>query len=234
MTGEGSTADSAMAHLVEQQARNWELARAQYPAEKPPKEKDIFEFIAISHSEGLPTGEIASRLGEQLGWPVFNKQILHEMADNDAYRERIYQSMDERDMNWLEDILVSMTIDRFGRNDYFHKLVKTVLSIARRGHAIFVSHATDLILPQANGLRIRLVATREFCAQARQHGKAEQDVAKELEQAEREHAQFVRHHFQAEEAAETRHDLIINTERFSADETLAVILAALHARGVDT
>ncbi len=235
MTDTDSTTDRAISHLVERQMRNWELAQSQDDAAPRSQEHDVFDFISVSHSAGLPTAEFASRIGEQLGWPVFDRKILQEMAGNDEHRERVYRCMDERDLTWLEEVLLGLPGDAFVRNDYFHNLVKTVLSVARRCHVVFVGHATDLILPTNHGLRIRVVASREFCAEAfaREQGVSADEAAKEVAELERERAQFIRHHFHVETDDQTRHDLIVNLERISVDGVLALILAALRARGID-
>jgi len=226
---------SAFDHLVERQVRNWELAQSQKSAKLSPADRTIFGFISISHSVGLPTAEMASRIGEQLGWPVFDREILHEMAGNDEYRERVYQHMDQRDLGWLEEVLLGLIAPAFARNDYFHNLVTTVLSIARRCHVIFVGHATDMILPRDYGLRVRLVATREFCTKAhsRKHGMTEDLAAKEIAKLADERSQFVRNHFHLDPGEQSRHDLIVNMERFSVDDALALILAAVRARDIE-
>ncbi len=54
--------------------------------------------------------------------------------------------------------------DGFSRNDYFHNLVKTVLSTTRRCHAIIAAYATDSILPANHGLRVRVVALEQCSA----------------------------------------------------------------------
>jgi len=230
------TTKHSIAHLVEKQVRNRELARAPREAWARPNEQEICDFVSISHSAGLPTGELATRLGETLGWPVFDRQILHEMADSDEYRERIYQYMDERDLGWLEEMVLGMTGEELRPDDYFRFLVETVLSIALRGHAIFVGHATDLILPAGHGLRVRVVAGRAFCAKARAeaYGREVDKAAKELEAMEEKRAQFVQRHFHMDASEETRHDLILNMERFSTNDALALILAALRICGIES
>lgn len=235
MTSEGSTTDRGFAHLVEKQMRNWELSRSQEVGEGHPHDRAVFDYISISHSVGLPTAEIASRLGDQLGWPVFDRQILREMAGNDRHRERVYQWMDERDLSWVEEICLGLTENQFNRNDYFHNLIKTVLSIARRGSVIFVGHATDLILPRDSGLRVGVVATSGYCtkAHAKEQGVSLEQAAETISEFEQERIRFLRKHFHIDSNKPTRHDLIVNVERFSSDDVLTFIVSALRARGIN-
>jgi len=84
--------------MVEKQMRNWELAKAQRLTVPEPRRAEVEDFIAISRSVGAGGNSVAVVLGEALGWPVFDKEILQTMAGDDAIRREIYASMDERDI----------------------------------------------------------------------------------------------------------------------------------------
>ncbi|RMF79739.1 MAG: hypothetical protein D6744_08860, partial [Planctomycetota bacterium] len=90
--------------LIEKQIRNWEIARAQ--RRQTPTEDDsgqaVAPFVTISRMVGSGGTEIARRLGERLGWPVFDKDLLQKMAGDDRVRVRIYEAMDERDVGWID------------------------------------------------------------------------------------------------------------------------------------
>ena len=183
--------------LVEKQMRNWELARAQRPSEPAPKVEGVHDFVTISRRAGCGGSELAALLGERLGWPVFDRELLHAMAGDDGIRKRLYESMDERDLTWLEEVLRSLMSSEFPRNDYFHRLTGTVLTVARKDHAIFLGRAADLILPRGAGLRVRLTAPVEYCAQrlaSRRRMTLDQARA-EIQRTEVERAQFVENHF---------------------------------------
>ena len=226
----------AIAKLVEKQLRNWEIAQSQRPARPEPGRKEVEDFIAGSRAVGAGGAAgagIANVLGARLGWPVFNKEILHAMAADDPTRERLYNSMDERDLSWLEESLRSLMESSFKKNDYFHRLTATVLALARQGPAVFRGRAADLILPQDRGFRVRLAASRQHCIKsyAEHHGIDLEQARTEVERIETERADFVRNHFGIDAAEQSRHDLIINLDRFSADQAVELILAGLNMRG---
>jgi cytidylate kinase len=220
---------------IERQIRNWELARQQKQETAERITRPVEEFIAISRAAGLPADDVAHALHERLGWPVFDKEILQAMSGDDAYRKRLYATMDERDLTWLEECLRALGVDRYSaRNDYFHRLRETVLALARQSHAIFVGRAVDLILPGNVGMRVRLSASHDYCVRhyAARTGVSPIAAEQEVEELERERARFILNHFGVEATEPTRHDLILNMERFTVEQAVDVILAALRLRGV--
>ncbi len=111
--------DSHVSQLIEKQMRNWELARAQ-KLEDVPEEKrpEVQDFVSVSRMVGIDGRQVASELGEQLGWPVFDRSILDEMAGDSFDRKVIYSSMDERDLTWSEDLMLGFFETKFFKRHF--------------------------------------------------------------------------------------------------------------------
>ena len=88
--------DPALDRMFEQKMRNWELGRSQGPGSSAQAPDECADYVTISNNVGGGGGDIAHLIGKHLDWPVFDRQILEEMADNDEVRARLYKSMDER------------------------------------------------------------------------------------------------------------------------------------------
>jgi len=221
--------------MIERQIRNWELARQQKIQAAAREARPVEEFVAISRAVGLDCAEVIQALHDQLGWPVFDRQVLQAMAGGDDYRRRLYATMDERDLSWLEECLRSMGEGKYSKNDYFHRLRETILSLARKGHTIFVGRAADLILPRSVGLRVRLTASRAYCIKqySSLNGVPADRAEEAISEMENERAKFILHHFGVEAAEATRYDLIINMERMTARQAAALMAFALRDRGMD-
>ncbi len=114
--------DSGIAKVIERQMRNWELARSQRATLPALKRKEVENFVALSREVGARGREVAELVSERLGWPVFDRRLLQTMAGNDQTRQRVYATMDERDLGWLEQMLRVVTQPGFVKNDYFHRL----------------------------------------------------------------------------------------------------------------
>lgn len=232
MTTRLTLGDPATARLVERQMRNWELARSQRPPQRRAARPEVEDFICVSRMVGVDDLEVANRLGKRLGWPVFDREVLEAMAGDDEIRQRIYASMDERDLSWWEEALRSLAQSEFVRNDYFHRLCQTLLSLARQGPCVFVGRGADLILPRDRGFRVRLVAPERSRVEkfARDHGMSPAEAAREVRKRDRERAEFFRHHFGVDANDPFRHDISINLDRVPIEAAAEMILAARQIR----
>lgn len=224
-----------IARLVEKQIRNWELARAQY--EKPPPDEaphEVADFVAISRTVGSGGREVSTLLGERLGWPVFDREILQSMAGDNQVRTRLYEHLDERDVSWLEETARWLIRGELPKGDYFYRLTETVLALARQGRAIFLGRGADLILPRERGLRVRITASAERRAAelARRHGMSEALARAEVERIDRERTDFRRYHFGKSANDTTYFDLVLNLDRFTPEQGVELIAAALRVRGI--
>ncbi len=224
----GSTHDTTTAKVLERQMRNWELAGAQRRNVPVVQRPEVEEFITVSRGVGAGGGEMATRLGEQLGWPVFGKEILDSMAGDDDVRRRLYASMDERDIGWCEEALRSLMHHEFIQNDYFRRLTESILSIARQGHAIFLGRGSDLILPRHIGFRVRLIAPLATCVTqyANELGLTKERAIEAIRRIEEERDTFIRNRYNVDPGDPTRFDLTINLERITPADAIELILCA--------
>jgi len=237
MPGSPSGGRSDIGKLVEKQMRNWEICRAQQlePRQTAPT-RQVEDFVTISRMVGSGGRKLAAQLGERLGWPVFDREVLQVMAGDDRVRARLYESLDERDLGWLEDTLRWLIEGEFRKEDYFHRLTETILALARRGHAVFLGRGADLMLPRDRGLRVCLVASEEYCAGqfARRTGVSETLARAELQRIHREREEFLRHYFGKRAQDPGRYDVSINMERLTHAEAIELICLALRRCGAIT
>lgn len=212
--------------MVERQMRNWERARSQrlhVPASRRP---EVADFIVISREVGAGASEVASFLAGRLNWPKFDKEILRAMTGDDTTRHRVYESMDERDLEWWEEALRPILEPDFVRNDYFRRLVKTTLSLARQGSAVFLGRGIDFMLPPELGFRVRIVAPLAMRVErfATRHGMSIEKARKIVPRIDRERAEFVENHFHARVDDATRCDMTLKTEHFSPVQAADAIM----------
>lgn len=226
------SSSGAIADLVERQMRNWELARRQRVRPKKRADVSVEDFVCVSRQVGTDGGKVAVLVGEELGWPVFDREILDAMAGDDEISRKVYESMDGRDLDWWEESLRSLMRSEFVRNDYFRRLCETLLSLARQGHCVFLGRGADLILPADRGFRVRLVAPLadriEFFSQT--HGLTAAEAKGQMGRIELARHKFFRHHFGVDVDDPVRYDMTINLARSSAAEAAELILQARKLR----
>ena len=227
MTARRAFDDQAISHLVERQMRNWELARSQRYVEKKSRPAEVQEFICVSRMVGVDHEAVTRPLGKSLGWPVLDKELLESMAGDDSVRGRIYSTMDQRDLGWWETAVRAIMDREYVRDDYFHRLTETLLSLARQGSCVFVGRGADMVLPRDHGFRVRLVAPREMRVKAfaAAEGLAPAKATAEMERIERERAAFIRGHFGVAADDPLRHDLVINLEQVTPAQAVELIEA---------
>jgi len=221
--------------IVERQIRNWEIARAQKHAAEAKGSGEVEDFVTIANICGAGGSEVARLLAEKLGWPLFDRQILTAMAGDDQVRAKVYQTMDERDLGWVESTFRSFMRLEFQKGDYFYRLSETVLCLASRGHGVFVGRSADLILPKTKGLRVKVVASLDFCAQnfAGQNNCSLDQARLDIDRIENERRDFVRNHFHIDGHDPARFDTIVNVERFTSDQAADMIVNAMKVRGIE-
>ena len=134
--------------------------------------------------------------------------------------------MDERSLGWFERMFHSFMRGTFHKDDYFRRLTETVPILARQGSAIFIGRAADLILPKDKGLRVKIIASREYCARnfARRGKTSIAHARREVERIELDRRNFIQEHFHIDAYEPTRFDLLINVERFDPQAAADLIV----------
>ena len=224
--------DRDVARLVERSMRNWELARAQRQQVAQADRPAVQDFITISRTVGSGGRQVAARLAQRLDWPLFDKQILQLMAGDDALRERVYSLMDERDWSWFEETARGLALATHSTNDYFNRLTKTVLTLARQGRGVFLGRGADRILPAGQGLRVRIVAPRaqRLAALVDRLAVSAAEAEERLDRITQERDDFIERHFGVDAGDPLRHDLQLNLGRFSVDQAVELIVHAWQGR----
>lgn len=227
----GGSAD--LTRIVEEKLRDWKVS-AKSPARAGAPRQEVHDFITIARMVGIDGHAVARPLGQQLGWPVFDREILHVMADDDRVQEKLYEELDERDVGWIEDTLRWLVEEGFDKEHYFHRLSETILALARQGPAIFLGRGVDFILPRNRGLRVGLVAPLEY----RVHSIAARDHLSEVaarvavDRLQSQRDEFLRTHFGGRADKPARLDLVINVATIPAAQAVELISMVLRLHGM--
>src|SRR5262245_31132412 len=65
--------------------------------------------IAISRQAGTQGPDIAREVGQRLGWPVYDRELVEMIAREMGLRTRLVESVDERHRNWLQEFWQELT-----------------------------------------------------------------------------------------------------------------------------
>lgn len=213
--------------LVEQQARRWQLGRDERRSEE---RKPV---LTVSRQHGAGGGDVVKILAEELKLDVFDREILHQIAESTHLSERVVSTLDEKARAWLTDWLEGVASHDFlSSSEYRYQLMRIVGAIAQHGGAIVVGHGAHLALGEGEALRLRLVAPLEtrVAAVMKRSGIGEREARRQVQAVEAGRRAFVMQHFHVDLDDPTRFDLVINTARLGVAGSVAVIRAAVEQR----
>jgi cytidylate kinase len=197
------------------------------PKARPEKEVPPLT-IALSRQAGSRGAEIARAVGERLGWPVYDHELLDHIAAEKGLSTRLLEQLDERHSGWLEEAVRSFCTTDGARDGYYLRgLLGLLISLGKVGHCVIVGRGAAQVLPPEATLSVRVIAPRgDRIAQVeKRRGTTKAEAERWVDQHDRERILFVKHHFRADAEDPLLYDLVLNSKRLSTEECAAMIVA---------
>jgi cytidylate kinase len=189
--------------------------------------------IAISREVGAYGTSVAHEVGKQLGWLVYDHELLELIAREMKLRVDLLESVDERHVGWLQERAEAFFAGtNVTESSYVQHLIQTVLSLATHGESVIVGRGAAQILPAASTLRVRLIAPLEdrITRICRERGLTRQEAARYVETTDRGRLRFIKDHFHIDGTDPRHYDLVLNASRWSVDEMAATIIDTAQQR----
>jgi cytidylate kinase len=186
--------------------------------------------IALAREAGAQGAAVAREVGRRLGWPVYDHELLQQIAREHNLRVGLLESLDEKRQSWLVECMEGFTQQaHIGEAGYVKHLTETVLSLGAHGCCVIVGRGAVHLLPAATTLRVRLVGAVEdrVAVVMRQRGASKHDAAKWVETTDRERTAFIKDHFLKDPTDPRNYDLILNVSRWSVMECADLIVDGL-------
>jgi hypothetical protein len=187
--------------------------------------------ITVSREAGAFGKSVAVEIGRQLGWPVYDREILEKVAEQVRHPASHVEGVDERPINWLEDCLAGlMTHHRISGTTYLRHLIGVVRGLGLIGHCVLVGRGAHHVLPAATTLRVRVVSAmpERIKSTAARYGLPEKEAVRRLERIDRDRTEFVKANFHVDPAAPEQYDLVLNSSRLSVAECASTVIEVLH------
>jgi cytidylate kinase len=225
------TARNPSAYLAEALAETARPARAPRPGEAgvfPPPAPAF--TIALSREVGAGGTSVARELGQRLGWPVYDQEILDGLAQELHVNVGVLERIDERPGSWLQECVEAFgSAASVGETAFFRHLLRMLYSLGARGACVIVGRGAAQVLPAATTLRVRLMARLEdrIALMSRELGLSRPEAARYVDNTDRERIRFIREHFRKDPTDPQHYDLVLNSSRFTAAECAEIILEAL-------
>ena len=190
----------------------------------------LCNYVAISRQAGAGGSEVARLVGQQLGWPVWDKNLLERIAERYRLDRAMLELVDETESSWLYDVLGTWMDCRIVSHDrYVSYLTRVILAVTRQHHCVLVGRGAQFLLPPDKGLAVRIIAPMEVRAQRvmQQMGLSASQARRYIEETDRGRREFVRRFFHRDIDDPNLYDLVINTARRGIEGTVRQILSAV-------
>lgn len=210
--------------LVGHQLSRWEESGR--PAWVPP-------CIAIASLPGAGGEELGRLVAEQLGYGLFGREIVDEIARRRGVGDALMRGLDERVRNLIDRYVADFLRTRsFNETDFLNEVVRAVTTIGRRGHAVIVGRGSAFILDPQMALRVGVAAPLAIRVErfAKQQGLECEQAESVLRAEDARRTDFVRHHFGVRIDDPLLYDLILNTGAIELDAAARLVVESLHIR----
>lgn len=232
-----------MLNLVEKHMALWELKRRLLDLGQRPG-RCLVNGIAygpcllISRQRGSGGDHLARAIGERLGWQVFDREILDEIAQLAQVRTQVMDSVDKATRGkWENGWAPELQPEDIGLESYLRFLRDVVLTLGHHGDVVILGRGSQFLLPAACALRVRLVAPLE----ARVHRKCgsgggrEDEVRQHIQKVDVERSTFTRRCFRQDIDSPLAYDIVLNTGEINVDGAIEIVLQGMRLKlGVPT
>jgi cytidylate kinase len=196
------------------------------------KKSDPF-VVTVSRDFGSLGKKVGQLLADTLEVRCCDRFILQEVARRAHVDEVLVKALDEHvskiDGHWWQRLLHK---DTLSYDDYYHYLVKTVLSISRTG-GVIIGRGANLILGPKKAFHIRITGSIDKCAErvANRDNIGIKESIELVKKVNKERADYIKMLYQADINDNSQYDLILNSDRYDLVQMVELILDAMEKAG---
>lgn len=189
-------------------------------------------IINIGRQFGSGGKAVADALGQRLGIPVYDNELLAKAAQDFGFTEELFKDRDEKKRSLTLSSIFSSSI--FGGGSYltddsslFKMQAQTIRNIAEKGSAVIVGRAADYILRDLDccldvfltsplSVRVKRVSGRT--------GMSEEDAVDFIEKKEKERENFYNCFTFGNWGVASTYDLCVDTSLLGVEGTADFII----------
>jgi len=194
--------------------------------------------FATKLTPDAPSGRCA-RIGAtaqnvELGLELYDREILHRIAESAHLSERAVAALDEKTRDLLTDWLTAVTGNAYLSPAEYHSHLRQVVdAVAERGGAVILGRGAHLILGEGRALRVLVVAPLETRVRTvrEREGLSERDARRRILEVESERRAFLLKHFHTDFGDAAGFDVVVNTAALGVSGAARSIEAALAGGG---
>lgn len=236
-----ATEGQRVGRLLDRQMNLWDIRRRLAQEGGAPARRELAHvaegpWITVSREIGSGWERVTTLLAERLGWQVFDREILEEISRHANSREAILRHLDEKDVNWMQDVVARLTglvsSDDIGQLGFAEHLRLVILAIGKQGRAILVGRGANWLLDPAFGLRVQFVAPVEVRVTrlSTSDGLTLDQAARRVRDDDASRAGFMRQVYHRDVHDPSGYDMIVNLASLPPEAAAQAIEAALRTK----
>lgn len=183
--------------------------------------------VTISREAGARGGTIARKVGEFLGWQVFDQEMLDYLAQDDAGRSALLADVPEAARAWADSHLANLQNGGHlvGDDPLTAEMFRLVLSVAARGDAVIVGRGAGFVLPPESTVHVRVVSPFEsrVSYMAQWLRLSREEAAAEVRARDDRRADFLTRTLRRDPNDPTAYDAVVNATRLGVEATAQFI-----------
>ena len=196
------------------------------------------DLITVSREFGAGGSDFARELGEAIGWPVLDHQLIHLVAQRLKLEEATVERLDEHPPNWLARVASALLIappDAPIGIDTSHLLhmdavaaaaQETIIDAAKNAPLIVVGHSGQNIFATRPGtLHTRLIAPFDVRLQrlVERFGWDPVTATVRIRRIDSDRRAYAQRYYHREWHDALLYDVIINSGRISIADAVAMV-----------
>ena len=215
--------------LVSQQVRRSELARSKEISETG--RPCVNSVVTISRRMGSGARVIAGKLARDLGWSLWDKELLDAIAADGAVSRKVVEAFDEKTISEIE-LFARGALGDYDMAGFLYPmhLAHALAAIAKLGNAIILGRGANFILPHTLNVRIDASDDRRIQNMMSYENHTYEQAQVKIHESDREREHFLSKVFGRERVLSFNYDITIWMDDFTADDAAEIIKTAIKVR----
>lgn len=189
--------------------------------------------VAISREAGARGATIARKVGELVGWQVFDQESLDYLVQDDTARQQLQAEVPTSARSWADAYFSRIQLNqKLASYPDTAAMIRILLAIAARGDAVIVGRGAGFLLPAESTVHVRVIAPFErrvaFFGQSMRLSREE--AATEVRVRDERRAEFLKRTLNRDPADPTGYDVVVNADRLGLEGSAQLIAWAIRTK----
>ena len=230
-----TTSTLSLESLIDRQVRLWEIRGRLAEVGGAAARRQLVHleqgpFLTVSRQLGSGGGAFARQVAESMGWQVYDRAILREIAEHHHLRERVVRRLDERAVGWISEWVNHLLAPESLPQAAFAKDVSEIVcAVGRQGNVVIVGRGANWLVDPRFGIRTRVIAPLERRIEEvrRIENVDAEAAAANIRAHDVETERYIRRTFGRSIEDPLGYDLVINTANLDVRDAVVLVRDAL-------